>query len=241
MLTAVGWLQMKRVGVGGGLVPFFKCVCVYFLAASGAPSAGAAAAKCAPVLCLLAAVLLLQPGPPQPADPDPDHDKERRRYARRIALGLALSALGDALLVWEQHFAAGMAAFALAHVAYMSAFRARAARRRAGLLLYAGAAAYCAAVTPPPALAVPVPLYAALLVSMAWRALRTLPENTCARSYAAPAGALLFVLSDALLGYSLFGGPLPYRRVLVMSTYYLGQLGLALSALLPPPLPLSTQ
>ncbi|XP_063538023.1 lysoplasmalogenase TMEM86A [Cydia strobilella] len=234
---------MKRVGVGGGLVPFFKCVCVYFLAASGAPSPGAAAAKCAPVLCLLAAVLLLQPRPPQATDPDPDHDKERRRYARRIALGLALSALGDALLVWEQHFAAGMAAFALAHVAYMCAMRARAAKRRAGLLLYAGAAAYCAAVTPPPALAVAVPLYAVLLVSMAWRALRTLPlpENTCPRSYAAPAGALLFVLSDALLGYSLFRGPLPYRRLLVMSTYYLGQLGLALSALLPPPLPLSAQ
>ncbi|XP_063366234.1 lysoplasmalogenase TMEM86A [Cydia amplana] len=220
---------MKRVGVGGGLVPFFKCVCVYFLAAGGAPSPGAAAAKCAPVLCLLAAVLL-QHGLLIPYD--------RRRYARRIALGLALSALGDALLVWEQHFAAGMAAFALAHVAYMCAFRPRAAERRAGVALYAGAAAYCAAVPPPPALAAAVPLYAVLLVSMAWRALRTLPARTCARSYAAPAGALLFVLSDALLGYSLFRGPLPHRRLLVMSTYYLGQLGLALSALLPPPPPL---
>lgn len=63
-------LQMKRVSVGGRLVPFFKCVCVYFVALGaggagegGAPSPGAVAAKCAPVLCLLLAVLLPQSEP----------------------------------------------------------------------------------------------------------------------------------------------------------------------------------
>lgn len=52
---------MKRLGVGGQLAPFFKCVCVYFVAlgvaGEAAPSLGAAAFKCAPVLSLLAALL----------------------------------------------------------------------------------------------------------------------------------------------------------------------------------------
>lgn len=54
-------VQVQRLGVGGRLVPFFKCVCVYFVArgaGDGAPSPGAAAAKCAPVLALLLVVLL---------------------------------------------------------------------------------------------------------------------------------------------------------------------------------------
>lgn len=48
--------------MGGRLVPFFKCVCVYFVAlgagGAGPPSPGAVAAKCAPVLCLLLVVAL---------------------------------------------------------------------------------------------------------------------------------------------------------------------------------------
>lgn len=53
---------MKRLGVGGRLVPFFKCVCVYFAAGGGAPSAAAVAAKCAPVLCLLLLLVLQHAG-----------------------------------------------------------------------------------------------------------------------------------------------------------------------------------
>ncbi|CAG5057821.1 unnamed protein product [Parnassius apollo] len=204
--------QLKRVGVGGQLVPFFKTVCVYFVVGAGAPSATTAAVKCAPVLCLLICVLLkaaMAPG-------------ERSRYSRCVCLGLALSALGDAALVWPRLLVAGMALFGAAHVAYVAAF---------GLQPFQPAlAAACALATTlyvttlhagPLTLAVHV--YSALLATMAWRgACRRGPQR---------AGALLFAFSDAVLGYSLFGGPVPYKQVIVMSTYYLGQLLIALSAL----------
>ncbi|XP_045778685.1 lysoplasmalogenase isoform X2 [Maniola jurtina] len=205
------WVQLKSLGRGARLVPFYKAVCVYFVAGGGAPSPSAAALKCAPVLCLLLCVLLAT--------------RAAAGYARRVCAGLALSALGDALLVWPQHFVAGMAAFAAAHVAYICAFGLRPRRALLGAALLGGALAYARLVPAPGALRPLVPAYALLLSAMAWRG--------AARPGAQRAGALLFLLSDAILGYSLFAEPLPHAQVLVMSTYYLGQLGIALSALEP--------
>lgn len=165
-----------------------------------------------------------------------------------MCCGLLLSALGDALLVWETQLLSGMGAFALAHVAYLAALGGRPRAWRRGALCAAAAALYVRSACGGARglLAALLPLYAALLAAMAWRAL--------ARGGAAAAGGLLFLVSDAILGYSLFSGPVPHRQVsaesrararadrtdmigdrsfqvLVMSTYYLGQLGLALSAL----------
>lgn len=180
-----------------------------------------------------------------------------------MSLGLALSALGDVALVWPQMLAGGIILFGAAHISYIAAFGLR--PRRAGLGALAALAAALYVRTLRPAALKPftflVHVYAALLAAMAWRgAARPGPQR---------AGALLFALSDGLLGYSLFGGSLPYKnvrdhyifyytrithivhelsfhttlhwiergcradQVLVMSTYYLGQLLIALSALLP--------
>lgn len=153
-----------------------------------------------------------------------------------MGAGLALSALGDALLVWPQHFVPGMAAFAAAHLAYISAFGWGASWPLAGAACYAVTGYFLTLLAPPAGLRLLVPLYAALLATMAWRALAQARGRPRRARAAAAAGALLFLLSDALLGYSLFGGAVPYRRVAVMSTYYVGQLGIALSALDPPAL-----
>ncbi|XP_026497255.1 lysoplasmalogenase TMEM86B [Vanessa tameamea] len=206
---------MKAVGRSGRLVPFFKAVCVYFVVGGGAPSLSAAALKCAPVLCLLLCVLVRAHTAPQP----------QRWYAHCVATGLALSAAGDALLVWPQHFVAGMVAFAGAHVAYILAFGLQPRAYGAALALFAGALAYVRAVPAPAPLRALVPAYALLLAAMAWR-------GSARAGYQRP-GALLFLLSDAILGYGLFAEPVPYNQALVMSTYYLGQLGIALSALEP--------
>lgn len=137
----------------------------------------------------------------------------RGRYARRVAAGLALSALGDALLVWPQHFVAGMAAFAAAHVAYIAALGW--ARRAAALggALYLSTACFLVLTPTPAGLRALVPPYAMLLATMAWRGV--------ARGGAAAVGGLLFLVSDAILGYSLFSGPVPYQQVGVAPTIVL--------------------
>lgn len=134
-----------------------------------------------------------------------------------MAAGLALSALGDALLVWPQHFVAGMAAFAGAHVAYVRAFGLRPRRYGVALALLGGAALFLRAAPPPAPLAAPVAAYALLLAAMAWRgAARAGPQRR---------GALLFLLSDALLGYGLFAGPVPYGKVGVADDRRVGSAG----------------
>ncbi|XP_013171606.1 PREDICTED: lysoplasmalogenase isoform X2 [Papilio xuthus] len=208
---------MKRAGVSGQLVPFFKAVCVYFLLGAGAPSATTAALKCAPVICLFGCVLYKAAY----------SAGARGRYARFVCLGLALSALGDAALVWPRLLAVGIVMFGAAHVAYIAAFGLRPRRAGLGALAALAAALYVRTLRPAALapFAILVHVYAALLAAMAWRgAARPGPQR---------AGAVLFAISDALLGYSLFGGSLPYKNVLVMSTYYLGQLLIALSALKP--------
>lgn len=73
----------------------------------------------------------------------------RSKYARRIALGLALSALGDALLVFPAYFVAGMGAFAAAHGAYLAAFRFEPRAPRLAAACYAAAALFLPFIDPP--------------------------------------------------------------------------------------------
>ncbi|XP_032523051.2 lysoplasmalogenase TMEM86B [Danaus plexippus] len=207
---------MKAIGSDGRarLVPFFKCVCVYFAAGGGASVTGAAL-KVAPVLCLLLCVLLRACATTT--------TRHQRRYAWLISAGLALSAAGDALLVWPHRLEGGMAAFAGAHICYMTAFGLRPTAPLSALLMLLGAALYVHIVAPPAHLAIPVTCYALLLGGMAWRG--------SAKAGPQRLGSLLFVLSDAMLGYTLFSGTLPHQQLLVMSTYYVAQLCISLSAL----------
>jgi len=48
---------------------------------------------------------------------------------------------------------------------------------------------------------------------------------------AAIIGALLFFASDAVLGWNRFVQPLPNARIIIMTTYHLGQIGLVLALL----------
>ena len=151
--------------------------------------------------------------------------------ANLLALALALSAVGDVVLdLGERWFAAGLAAFLLAHVTYICLF----VRKRAGWAgldwrYWAGVAAvviYSVSLSVwivPSAgpLAIPVVLYVC--------ALTTMVATAILGRFRTPwvvIGAVLFLISDSLLAIDRFKTAIPWRGLFVWSTYYLGQFGI---------------
>lgn len=152
-----------------------------------------------------------------------------------LGAGLAFGSLGDVLLDLQPSlFVFGLGAFLVGHLIYIAAFRrlwpggpAPARERIRMLAVVAFSAAFVMLLWRGLGdQAIPVALYIAAITAMVLAAIRTrLPEPWLA------AGAILFLFSDAVLGLNRFRGPVPYRDWIVWSTYYLGQVGIALGYL----------
>lgn len=163
-------------------------------------------------------------------------------YRRAVLAGMVLSCIGDiALMLPVDAFVPGLVAFLLAHICYIVAFRGGLQAGRglgvAALLLGAFATGNLIALWPhlPADMRVPVLAYVVVLAVMAILALarhwgRPAVQGIARRSTAwAAGGAVLFVVSDCLLAWDRFGGGLPMASVLVLSTYYAAQYGIARS------------
>ena len=165
-----------------------------------------------------------------------------RRDAGVLALGLAFSATGDVLLDLDPRlFAFGLGAFLLTHLTYIRLFsrnRTRGHRPRPALLaavfsIVAASAALAVWIVPSTGeLAVPVVLYICALTAMVSAAIL----GRFRQPWVA-LGAVLFLVSDALLAIHKFKTPVPLRDYLVWTTYYLGQCGIALGYLTSAPAP----
>ncbi|MGW0808182.1 lysoplasmalogenase [Nonomuraea sp. NPDC002799] len=145
--------------------------------------------------------------------------------SRGLVAALLFSWGGDVCLDIDGLFIPGMALFAAAHVSYITCFVRRGALRRVRpvIPIVYGMAWLAAIVVLWPGLGdmrVPVAAYSLLLFStavIAWGIGRR-----------AGAGALLFLLSDGLIGVDLAGLPrLPLQGVVVMATYLAAQYLLA--------------
>lgn len=160
----------------------------------------------------------------------PDPVSDTARWC--ILLALVWSLVGDVcLMLGEKLFLSGLVAFLLAHVAYTAAM---VAIGTGGPLVMVGT--------------VIVLIAAALVGSKVLRGAQAVDQRMAAPIVAylvvisfmvvvaigtgnpwAAAGALLFYVSDGLIGWNRFVQPVPHRDLLVMSTYHLGQIGLVLS------------
>jgi uncharacterized membrane protein YhhN len=78
-------------------------------------------------------------------------------------------------------------------------------------------------------LAIPVLIYGIVIFTMIWRAAAALESAGWNAGSIGLLGAILFGLSDTLLGYSRFVGPLPASNLLIMGTYWGGQALIATS------------
>ena len=148
-------------------------------------------------------------------------------YQLWILVALAFSLAGDVCLMFEGDgwFFAGLGSFLLAHLAFVTAFMQGMHGTElpfwlAAVVLYA--VALLIVLLPragklKPALL----LYSAVLAAMVFAAAarhQALPHD--ARSTCALAGALLFMLSDSLLGWRRFVGPYRGAQALVLSSYW---------------------
>ena len=151
-----------------------------------------------------------------------------------LSLALLLSSLGDVVLACgREYFVAGLAAFLCAHVVYIALF-VRRGTSGGGLAFAACVAifglAFGAWLSPSlGALRVPVFCYIGAIVGMVASASRADYGNRWVL-----AGAILFLISDSLLGAGRFKTPIPLGGVLVWTTYYAAQCSIALGVMRAP-------
>jgi len=154
--------------------------------------------------------------------------------ARRVAgFGLLVGALADAAI--EFSFLGGLATFLVAHLLYIAAFVLVESRPRLARLLPVALWAILALpvlVNHAGALAAPVLVYGIVIFTMIWRAAAACESVGWNAGMIGLAGAMLFGLSDTLLGYARFvAPPVLASDLLIMATYWGGQGLLAASFL----------
>lgn len=159
------------------------------------------------------------------------------RYQRGVVVALALGLVGDVLLMLpsEALFPIGLGLFLVGHLAYLWAMT-------DGVRLFARLqpAIYLALIVAlllatllravEPTLRGPVALYMIVLATMAAQArVRALVQPTDAGARLAATGAMLFMVSDALMGVERFVAPFPLASVAILATYWGAQWSLASS------------
>lgn len=161
-------------------------------------------------------------------------------YDGLMLAGLALSLVGDMLLGWSlarRPFMLGLVSFLVAHILYSTAFTLANGFSAWDLLLLvallAGSlAAYRVLALDLGKLKIPVAAYLLVISFMLTKALSSLYLGgiTGTARWLVVVGAILFFISDALLALVKFQkNPVPAFRAINLTTYYLGQILLALS------------
>lgn len=156
-------------------------------------------------------------------------------YSKWIMVGLGFSIAGGLLLELEGMFLFGLIAFLFAHLAYIGAYLMSTRRLSLGralpFFLY-GIAVYIFLWPGLGELAAPVAIYILAICTMMWRA------AVCVGAHGQPAmaewvaltGAILFALSDTLIGVYVFRSPSHVLNYPILVLYWAGQFGIAYSA-----------
>jgi uncharacterized membrane protein YhhN len=171
---------------------------------------------------ILLVALLPQPG-------------SNRVYESAIALGLLFALGGDVwLMLPSDRFLYGLASFLVTHLCYSLAFIARASGHTFPwpIIVFLLASSLIVRHVWPALksrLKGPVSLYAGVIAVMAGLAVTQALAHHALGSLSAAGGALLLLVSDALLAVDRFRGPIRGGRAVILGTYFAGQLMIALS------------
>lgn len=157
------------------------------------------------------------------------------RYAGGICLGLLFSLIGDVwLMLPRDRFRQGLASFLLARLCYTYAFTAGTAVGSFPWALIPFSVIGIAALrylwpALPGGLKAPVSVYVGVTVLMTAMPAALALSNGSAAALAAAIGAVLFLVSDMILAVDRFRRPFHAAHGLILATYFVGQLLIALS------------
>ena len=162
-------------------------------------------------------------------------------YTFWFGIGILFSLVGDVLLMnfTDRMFVLGLASFLFAHTAYIIGFKDELLNLTAWsfvllfLLFYNGTRLIRRIVGAmragrQNALITPVIVYSLVLSLMLFAAMSTIfdPAWKTGAAFLVSAGAFLFYLSDLILAWNKFVSPVKNGRVLNITAYHLGQIGL---------------
>ncbi|HEY3411473.1 MAG TPA: lysoplasmalogenase [Armatimonadota bacterium] len=148
------------------------------------------------------------------------------RRSPLICLGLAASAVGDALLDLGR-FLPGVGAFMLAHALYISAFIKADRSLRPGYaapFIVWGAIAFFAILPALGGMTLPVALYLTVICAMMWRsAAQAWPSTNHPLAWIGLLGAVLFGASDTLIALAQWRLGFSAPGIAIMALYWGGQ------------------
>ena len=154
----------------------------------------------------------------------------RGRFDLILLGALIASLVGDVLLMQsDAYFIPGLVAFLVAHGFYIALFLQDSPRFPSGRALLATLSVGAAMLVwlwdglTDPGLKVAVPVYVGVIALMAAQAIGRATVLRDARAWGVAVGALVFMLSDALIAVNRFVLPLPLAPLWILSSYYLAQ------------------
>lgn len=152
-------------------------------------------------------------------------------FRTRLAVGFVFCAVGD-LVLELGHFVPGLVAFLLGHLAYAGAFlsvtRAVFPLRALPFAVF-GVTVLAVLRGGLGPMALPVALYTTAICAMMWRAAAMVSRERPWATLVA-LGAVVFAASDTMIAVGKFHAPFAGARVLVMTTYWAGQVLIAAGA-----------
>ncbi len=152
-------------------------------------------------------------------------DRPMDRYSKLISAGLFFCLGGDLLLLNEGLFVFGLLSFLIAHVLFMLAFYFKSNHHHSigvlGVLSFIGASYYYFLLDDLGDLSIPVFIYIAVIVLMAWRGINLARSHSQQVYKLIGLAVLLFMISDALIAINKFKMSFELSSILILSTYWL--------------------
>ena len=157
-------------------------------------------------------------------------------YKIFIVSGLLFSMLGDIFLINpEQYFKKGLVAFLIGHICYIIAFSVSTGSHFTLWIflpiVVVGAIYLRLILTYSGKMKLPIIIYITMIMIMVWMAIERFHSDPTLRTVLPAIGAILFMISDAVLALNKFRKPFFNAELIILTTYFTAQWFLAVSVI----------